>query len=53
MLKDFLSNNLISSDQCCFKPGESCINQLIASTHNFLKSLDAEFEVRGVFLDIS
>ena len=37
----------------CFKPGDSCINQLLAITHEIYKSLDKGFEVRGVFLDIS
>ena len=33
MFKHFLYNNLISSNQSGFKPGDSCINQLIAITH--------------------
>ena len=36
-----------------FKPGDSCIDQLLAITHEIYKSLDDGFEVRNVFLDIS
>ena len=34
MFKHFLDNNLISSNQSSFKPGDSCINQLIAIAHD-------------------
>ena len=50
MLKYFLDNNLISPKQSGFKPGGSCINQLLSITHDIF---DNGFEVRGVFLDIS
>ena len=46
-------NNLIFSNQPGFKPGDSCINQLLSITHEIYKSFDDGFEVRGVFLDIS
>ena len=36
-----------------FKPDDSCIDQLLAITHEIYKSLDDGFEVRNVFLDIS
>ena len=49
----FLFNELISPNQSGFKPGDSCINQLLAITHGIYKSFDDGFEVRGVFLDIS
>ena len=52
MFNHFLDNNLISSNQSAFKPGDSCINQLIAVTHDIFKGFDDELEVRGVFLDI-
>ena len=52
MFKHFLGNNLISSNQSGFKPGDSCINQLIAISHIF-KCFDDRLEVREVFLDIS
>ena len=53
MFKHFLDNNLISSNQSCLKPGDSCINQLIAITHDIFKSFEDGLEIRGVFLDIS
>ena len=49
----FYCNNLISPNQSGFRPGNSCVNQLIAITHEIYKSLDDGLEVRGVFLDIS
>ena len=39
--------------QSAFKPGGSCINQLISITHEINEALDAGLEVRSVFLDIS
>ena len=33
MFKFFTSNNLISPNQSGFKPGESCINQLLSITY--------------------
>ena len=50
MFKCFIENELISSNQSGFKPGDSCINQVLAITHEIHKSFD---DVRGVFLDIS
>ena len=44
---------IISSNQSRFKPGDSCIRQLLPITHEIYKSFDSGFEVRGVFLDIS
>ena len=52
-LNFFIENELISPNQSGFKPGDSCINQLLAITHEIYKSFDDGFEVRGVFLDIS
>ena len=46
-------NNLISSYQSVLKGGDSCINQLLSITHEICKSFDKDFQVRGVFLDIS
>ena len=46
-------NNLISPNKSGFRPGDSCVNQLLAITHEIYKSSDKGFEVRGVFLDIS
>ena len=53
MFKHFLDSNLISSNQSGFKPANSCINQLIAITHDLFKGFDDGLEVRGIFLDIS
>ena len=36
-----------------FKPGYSCINQLLSITHAIYKSSDDGWEVRGAFLDVS
>ena len=49
----FLDKGLISANQSGFKPGDSCINQLLSITHNIYKSFDDGYEVRGAFLDIS
>ena len=53
MLKYFLDNNLISLKQSAFRPGDSCINQLLSITHDIFTSFDNSLEVRVVFLDIS
>ena len=53
MLKFVTENELISPNQLGFKPGDSCINQHLAITHEIYKSFDKGFEVGGVFLDIS
>ena len=53
MFKHSLDSNLISSNQSGFKPADSCINQLIAITHDLFKGFDDGLEVRGVFLDKS
>ena len=49
----FIENGLISQKQSGFKPGDSCINQLLSITHEIYKSFDDGWEVRGAFLDIS
>ena len=49
----FTENYLISSNQTGFRPGDSCINQVLAITYTIFKSFDELFVVRGVFLDIS
>ena len=51
--KFFTENNLISLNQSGFKPGDSCVNQLLPITHPILKSLDNDHEIRSVFLDMS
>ena len=49
----FTENNLISPNQSRFRPGDSCVNQLLALTLEIYKSFDEGFEVRAVFFDIS
>ena len=49
----FIENSLISEIQSGFKPGDSCVNQLLAITHEIFSSFDDNYEVREVFLDIS
>ena len=53
MFTHFIENNFISANQSGFKPGDSCVNQLLATTNEIFSSLDNNYEVRGVFLDIS
>ena len=53
MYKFFTVNNLIFPNQPGFKPGDSCINQLLSITHEINKSFDNGLEVPGIFLDIS
>ena len=49
----FPENELISHNQSGFKPGDSCINQLLCITHDMYQSLGNGLEIRGVFLDIA
>ena len=53
MFQFFFENELISSSQSSFQPGDSCINELLSITHEIYRSLDEDLEVRSVFLDIS
>ena len=48
-----LEKNLVSPNQSEFKPGDSCINQLLLITPENLQSVDKRFEVGSAFLDIS
>ena len=52
MFSFFLANNLLAPNQSGFKPGDSCINQLLSITHEIYSSFDDGFEVKSVFLDI-
>ena len=52
MFELFTEDNLISDNQSGFKPGDSCINQLLFTTHEIYQSFDDNLEVRAVFLDI-
>ena len=53
MFQCFLDNDLISPTQSGLIPGESCINQFIAMTHEICKVFNGGLEASGVFLDIS
>ena len=53
MFRFFLENKLIAPHQSGFKPGDSCINQLLSITHEIYESFDDGLEVRSVFLDVS
>ena len=53
MLNFFLENDLISPKQSGFRPGDSCINQLLSINHEILSAFDIGLEVRGLFLDVS
>ena len=53
MMASWLKNSLISQNPSGFKPGDSCVNQLLSITHEIYKSFDDGFDVRSIFLDIS
>ena len=53
MFEFFTENELISHNQSRFKPGDSCISQLLCMTYDIYQSLNDVLETRGVFLDIS
>ena len=53
MFEFFIENKLISSSQSGFKPGDSCINQLLSITHEIYSSFDEGLEVRSIFLNIT
>ena len=46
---------MLSVHQSGFRPGDSCVHQLISIVHEIYNAFDANpsLEVRGVFLDIS
>ena len=46
---------MLSVHQSGFRPGDSCVHQLISIVHEIYSAFDANpsLEVRGVFLDIS
>ena len=49
----FIENDLISQHRSGFKPGDSCINQLLSITHEIYEPFDDGFDVRRVFRDLS
>ena len=50
-----LEERLLNPNQSGFRPSDSCINQLLAITHEIFGAFDCNptLEVRSVFLDIS
>ena len=50
MFRFFFENNLIFPNQFGFKPGDSCINQLLSIIHKISNYFDDGFEVKRVFL---
>ena len=53
MFDFFSKNNLLSPNQSGFRPGHSCINQLLSINYEILSAFDMGLEVRGIFLNIS
>ena len=51
-LSFFCKNNLLSSNQSWFRPGDSCIDQLLSINDEILSAFDKGLEVSGIFLDI-
>ena len=49
----FSANKLISKNQSGFRPGDSCINQLLSVTQKIFTFFDNGLKVRSVFLGIS
>ena len=50
-----LEEDLLNPNQSGFRPSDSCINQLLAITHEIFEAFDCNLpvEVRSIFLDIS
>ena len=53
LFNHFRDNNLLSSFQSGFLPGDSTVNQLTFLYNTFCQALDSGKEVRAVFCDIS
>ena len=53
MFRFLIENDLIFQHQASFKPGDSCINQLLSISHEIYQSFDEGFDASSVFLDIS
>ena len=49
------NSNLLNSNQSGFRPGGSCVHELISITHDICRASDANLllKVRGIFLDLS
>ena len=50
-----MEEELLNPNQSGFRPSDSCVNQLLAITHEIFEAFDCNpsLEVRSVFLDIS
>ena len=50
-----MKEELLNPNQSSFRPSDSCINQLLATTHKIFETFDCNppLEVRSMFLDIS
>ena len=53
MFKFFMDNWLILPKQSGFKPGDSCMDQLLSIAQTFYKFLNSGMGIRSLFLDIS
>ena len=55
MYNFLLEEELLNPNQPGFHPSDSCVNQLLAITHEIFEAFDCNpaLEVRSVFLDIS
>ena len=49
----FSKNTLLSPNRSGFRPGSSCINQLLSINHQILSVFNINLEVSGIFVDIS
>ena len=49
-----MEERLLNPNQSAFRPSDSCINQLLAITHEIFEAFDCNptLEVRSVFLDV-
>ena len=47
MFEFFIENNLISKNQSGFRPGDSCINQILSITHEIYQSFDEPLAQRS------
>ena len=46
-------NNIFSPNQAGFRSGDYCINGFISINHKILNAFDKEFDVHGIFIDIT
>ena len=55
LFKYLEDNKLLTCNQSGFRPGDSCVHQLLSIIHEIYKSFDASpsLEVRGFYLNIS